>query len=61
MSKELPRRGGAHTFEQLEAEVLGQQAANTSTLSGADMTAPKEVVPKGEEAKPAGDKSAPGK
>ena len=45
---ELSRRGGAHTFEDLEAEALGrgQQAANASTLSGADLTAPKEDAPK---------------
>lgn len=45
---ELPRRGGAHTFEALEAEALGrgQQAASASTLTGADMTAPREDAPK---------------
>jgi hypothetical protein len=46
IANELPRRGGAHTFEQLEAEVLGEQAANVSTLRGADMTAEKVPAPK---------------
>lgn len=41
---EFERRGGSHTFEDLEAQALGQQAANAATLKGADMTAPKEVV-----------------
>lgn len=40
MNKEFSRRGGAFTFEELEAEALGQPAAK----AGADKNAPKEVV-----------------